>query len=66
MNFFQEEMKRRAEEARKRKLEEKAREKERKKEEKKLLTEVMADWKKTRYKIYIQDCGCLGFRSFFF
>jgi len=41
-------MKRRAEEARKRKMEEKAREKERKKEEKKLLTEVMADWKKTR------------------
>lgn len=46
---LQEEMKKRAEEARKRKLDEKAREKERKKEEKKLLTEVLADWKKTRY-----------------
>lgn len=49
MNILQEELKRRAEEARKRKLEEKAREKERKKEEKKLLTEVMADWKKPRW-----------------
>lgn len=52
---FKEEMRQRAEEAKKRKMEEKAKEKERKKEEKRLVTELMADWKKTRDDLECDD-----------
>lgn len=52
---FKEEMKLRAEEARKRKIEDKAKEKERKKEEQKLLKELMNEWKKRRDDLECDD-----------
>ncbi len=48
-------MRQRAEEAKKRKIEERAREKERKKEEKKLFTEIMSEWKKPRDDLECDD-----------
>ena len=52
---FKEEMRQRAEEAKKKKIEDKAREKERKKEEKRLLTELLADYKKPRDDLECED-----------
>ena len=52
---FKEEMRQRAEEAKKKKMEEKAREKERKKEEKRLLTEMLAEYKKPREDLECDD-----------
>lgn len=55
MKRFKEEMRMRAEEAKKKKLEEKAKEKEKKKEEKKLLNELMNEWKKRRDDLECDD-----------
>ena len=58
-NDFREEMRQRAEEDKKRKIEERAREKERKKEQAKLLKEVMAEWKKPRDDLDCEDLRAL-------
>ena len=52
---FKEEMRQRAEEAKKKKIEERAKEKERKKEEKKLVTELLNEWRKPRDDLECDD-----------
>ena len=48
MNMLQDEMRRRTEDAKSKKVEEKARERERKREEKRLVNELMVEYKKKR------------------
>merc|ERR1711936_645423 len=52
---FKEEMRLRAEEAKKKKIEDKIKEKERKKEEKRLVTELLAEYKKPREDLECDD-----------
>merc|ERR1711874_728274 len=52
---FREEMRQRAEDAKRKRIEEKAREKERKKEEKRLIAELMNDWSKKRDDLECED-----------